>query len=224
MFPTDATAFLSDIADDNTPEFFAAHRHRHAEALDAPMRALAAALTEEFGPIRVLRAQRNRRFRPDLPPYRTDAGIVGAAGRALLLSATTFTVSAGPWRFDPGQRRRYRAAVGDELAVLLDGWELTSPALTGLPRGVRSDAPHLRLLRLDGLQVARSWPVGAWLTTGAPLERVRDTWRAAAPVLAWLDEHVGEPEPVEPRPRPAATARPEAADARPADAQPAAAG
>lgn len=207
MFTPDAIAFLSEIADDNTLEFFAAHRDRHTEVLDTPMRALAAALTEEFGSIRVLRPQRNRRFRPAVPPYRTDAGLVAAdPPRAVLLSATELTVSAGPWRFDPGQRTRYRAAVDDELAALLDGWTLASPQLSGLPRGFRSDSPHLPLLRLGGLQVQRSWPVGEWLGADEPLDRVRETWRAAGPVLRWLDRHVGAADPVEPRPRPAVAA------------------
>lgn len=205
VFTTDATAFLSAIAHDNTAAFFAAHRHRHATALDAPLRDLAAALAEEFGPLRVLRPHRNRRFRPDLPPYRTDAGLVGAdPPRAVLLSATAFTVSVGPWRFDRGQRTRFRAAVDDGLGALLDGWTVASPRLTGLPRGVRADDPHLPLRRLDGLQVQRSWPVGEWLGTDEPLRRVRETWRAAGPLLRWLDRHVGPPDPVAPRPRPPA--------------------
>ncbi|GAA3224798.1 hypothetical protein GCM10017691_13100 [Pseudonocardia petroleophila] len=204
MFTADATAFLSEIADDNTPAFFAAHRDRRTAALDAPMRALAAALAEEFGPLRVLRPQRNRRFRPDAPPYRTDAGLVAAdPPRAVLLSAAALTVSAGPWRFDAGQRTRFRAAVDDGLAALLEGWTVASPRLTGLPRGFRADAPHLALLRLGGLQVERSWPVGEWLGTDEPVRRVRETWRAAGPLLRWLDRHVGPADPVVPRPRPA---------------------
>ncbi|MGH8964422.1 MAG: DUF2461 family protein, partial [Actinomycetes bacterium] len=73
-WPADATAFLAEISDDNTREFWTAHGHRHAAAVHAPMRALAAELEPEFGPIRVPRPYRNRRFRPDVPPYRTDTG------------------------------------------------------------------------------------------------------------------------------------------------------
>src|SRR5947199_104922 len=73
-WPADATAFLAEIEADNTREFWAANSHRHATAVQGPMRALAAELEPEFGAVRVLRAHRNRRFRPAAPPYRTDTG------------------------------------------------------------------------------------------------------------------------------------------------------
>lgn len=68
------TASSATCPDDNTREFFHAHRDRYEREVRAPMRALAAALESEFGPLRVLRPYRNRRFRPDAPPYRCDAG------------------------------------------------------------------------------------------------------------------------------------------------------
>lgn len=202
-WPLDATAFLTEITADNTPAFWAAHRHRHDAAVAAPTRALAAELEAEFGPLRVLRPYRNRRFSPDAPPYRTDCGVVGA-GRGLVLSAAALTVTAGVWMFDGGQLRRYRAGVCDGPPVVPDGFTLDHDrALTGLPRGFRSDHPQLGWLRQRGLQVTRSWPVGEWISTPEPLERVRAAWREAAPLLDWLDAHVGPADPTQPRPRPA---------------------
>lgn len=216
-WPADATAFLAEIAGDNTREFWTAQQHRHAAAVQAPMRALAAALEDEFGPVRVMRPYRNRRFRPDEPPYRTDTGGLARSGAGavlgVVLSATALSVSAGHWSFDGGQTRRFRAAVdgpaGPELADLLaraadrDG---LSPepgrSLTGNPRGHRADHPLIALLRLRGLQVTRSWPAGEWLATEEPLLRVRAAWRAAGPVVGWLDRHVGPADAVPPRPRP----------------------
>ena len=211
-WPADATAFLADIEADNTPGFWAAQGHRHAAAVHAPMRALATELEPEFGPVRVLRPYRNRRFRPDLPPYRIDTGGVarsaGGAALAVVLSATALSTSAGHWSFDRGQLGRYRSAVdgpaGDELTRLLDGHTVDAGrALRGNPRGFRADHPRIGLLRHRGLQVTASWPAGEWLATREPLERVRAAWRAAAPVVAWLDAHVGPPDPVPVRPRPA---------------------
>lgn len=66
-----------------------------------------------------------------------------------------------------------------------------------------ADHPRAALLRRRDLQVVRTWPVGPWLATGEPLERVRAAWRDAAPLLAWPDDRVGPPDPVVPRPRPA---------------------
>jgi hypothetical protein len=210
-WPADATGFLAEIAADNTRDFWTANGHRHVAGVLAPMRALAAELEAEFGPVRVLRPYRNRRFRPDVPPYRTDTGGVahspGGAVLAVVLSATALATSAGHWVFDRGQLRRYRAAVdsphGAELETLLDGHTVDrAGALRGTPRGFRGDHPRIGLLRQRGLQVTTSWPVGEWLATREPLERARAAWRAAAPVVAWLDAHVGPADPVSPRPRP----------------------
>jgi uncharacterized protein (DUF2461 family) len=211
-WPADATAFLSEIEADNTREFWEAHGHRHAAAVQGPMRALAAELEPEFGPIRVLRAHRNRRFRPEAPPYRTDTGGVagspGGAALTVVLSATALTTAVGHWTFDSGQLRRYRVAVlepeGEELPRLLAGHDVDRRrSLRGVPRGFKGDHARLDLLRLLGLQVLTTRPAGAWLSTTEPLEWVRAAWRAAAPLVAWLDEHVGPADPVPPRPRPA---------------------
>jgi hypothetical protein len=211
-WPADATAFLAEIEADNTREFWDLHGHRHAAAVHAPMRALAAELEPEFGPVRVLRAYRNRRFRPEAPPYRTDTGGIarstGGAALTVVLSATALSTAVGHWAFDPGQSRRYRAAVsapaGEELVALLAGHVVDRRrCLRGTPRGFTNDHPRIDLLRLRGLQVVTTSPAGGWLATREPLERVRAAWRAAAPVVTWLDTHVGPAEPVPPRPRPA---------------------
>lgn len=80
---SDATAFLPEIEADNNREFWEANGHRHATATPPPCwgrcAPLAAELEPEFGPIRVLRAHRNRRFRPTSPPYRADTGGVGSS-------------------------------------------------------------------------------------------------------------------------------------------------
>jgi uncharacterized protein (DUF2461 family) len=201
-WPLAGPALLAALAADNSHEFWAAHRDRHEAQLRGPMRALATALEPEFGPARVFRPQVNRRFRPDAPPYRTDVGCVavspGGCGLGAVLTATALSVSAGHRAFDGPQLRRYRAAAGAELADVLDaldGWTVDeSRNLVGRPRGTSADHPYLRLLRHRGLEVSRNWAVGPWLTTDEPLRRVREAWRAAGPLVAWLDEHVGPAE------------------------------
>ena len=184
-----------------------------------PTLALAAELADEFGPVRVFRPHVTRRFRPDAPPLRTDTGGVatspGGCGLAVVLSADALTVTVGHWRFDRDQRRRYRAAVdavesGEELAGLLrrlaaDGFPADPEGeLRILPRGWRADHPRIWLARRRGLQVVRRWELGPWVSTPEPLERVRSAWRAAAPLVGWLDTHVGRASP------PAAPGRPAA--------------
>jgi hypothetical protein len=167
------------------------------------MRALAAELEPEFGPLRIFRPAVNRRFRPDALPYRTDTGGVatsaGGCTFSIVLSATALSVAAGDWAFDGGQTRRYRAAVDGAAGEWLDGLLGSLDGLTpdegrplvGAPRGFRVDHPRIALLRRRGLQLTATWPVGEWIGTREPLARVRAAWRAAAPVAAWLDEHVG---------------------------------
>jgi uncharacterized protein (DUF2461 family) len=213
-WPPDGPAFLAELADDNTREFWTANAHRFRAALLEPMRALAGELAGEFGRARVFRPYVDRRFRPRAEPYRTDAGLTasgpGGTPYAIVLSATGLAVQVGYQLFDAGQLRRYRAALngppGAGLTATLDALQFVGlvpdgvPALVGRPRGCPPDHPLLHLLRLRGLHVDRSWPAGAWLGTGdVVLQRVRGAWRAARPLAAWLDVHVG------PRDEPGAT-------------------
>jgi hypothetical protein len=220
-WPAEAPALLEQLAADNTPEFWTAHRDRFEAGVCGPMQALARALEPGFGTARVFRPQVNRRFRPDAPPYRTDTGCLArSAGGCVLgvvLSSSALTVSAGHRAFDGPQLRRYRAAVGGEAGAelgtildALDGWAVEEPRMpAGRPRGYAADHPRLGLLRHRGLQVGRGWELGCWLQTAAPLERVREAWLAAGPLVGWLDEHVGPADPVPPRPRPPALPLPD---------------
>lgn len=202
-WPADATAFLAELAEANDQEFWAAQRHRYDACVLPPLRALAAALEGEFGAMRVFRPYRDRRFRPDAPPYRTDAGGVVATPRgseySVVLSATALSVQVGRYAFDGPQLRAFRAAVaerGAELRVVLDGLAATGlalgaiPTLQSRPRGIPADHPQLELLRLKGMYVGASWPVGEWLSRSEPLGRVAGAWRAARPLVEWLDAHV----------------------------------
>ncbi|MBV9922979.1 MAG: DUF2461 family protein [Pseudonocardia sp.] len=205
-WPAEAPALLVEIAADNRAERWPALRERHAALVRGPTVALAAELAQEFGPVRVFRPHVTRRFRPDAPPLRIDTGGVarspGGCAMGVVLSAAALTVTVGHWRFDRNQRTGYRAAVdavltGEELAVLLarlegDGFRSDPEGeLRATPRGWRPEHPRIGLARRNGLQVVRRWELGPWVATREPLERVRAAWRAAAPLVRWLDTHVG---------------------------------
>lgn len=201
-WPAPALPLLAEIAADNRTERWPQWRERHERDVRGPMRALAAELADEFGPVRVFRPHVDRRFRPDVPPLRTDIGCLarspGGASLTVVLSAAGLAVTAGVWRLDAAGARAYRSAVADEagaLPALLEGLAVAGLAadagdpLRGAPRGLRADHPRIALLRRRGLQVGRTWEPGPWLGTPEPLARVREAWRAAAPLLRWLETH-----------------------------------
>jgi uncharacterized protein (DUF2461 family) len=204
-WPADGLAFLAELEQDNTRGFWMAHMHRYRDAVLEPTRALAAALTEEFGAPRVLRPHVDRRFRPTVEPYRTDTGAIvtgpGGTPYAVLLSTQGLAVQVGHRLFDTGQLRRYRQAVdgapGEELVAVLatlhrDGLAPEDvAALRTRPRRCPRDHPRLPLMCLRGLHVDRRWPAGDWLATGEAVDLVRAAWRAARPLADWLDTHVG---------------------------------
>ncbi|MDT7580903.1 MAG: hypothetical protein QOK35_2167 [Pseudonocardiales bacterium] len=204
-WPADGLAFLAELEQDNTREFWMAHMHRYRDGLLEPTRALAAALTAEFGAPRVFRPHVDRRFRPAAEPYRTDTGatVAGPGGTpyVVLLSTRGLAVQVGHPLFDAGQLHRYRESVdgapGEELVAVLAALhgEGLAPAdvaaLRSRPRGCPRDHPRLPLMRLRGLHVDRGWPAGDWLATAEAADLVRTAWRAARPLADWLDTHVG---------------------------------
>lgn len=97
---------------------------------------------------------------------------------------------------------RFRAAVADgrsgpELVAVVatlrrKGADVGAhEVLKTVPRGYDRDHPRAELLRHKGLTAWKEWPVGAWLGTAAAKRRIVDFLRAAAPLRAWLDAHVG---------------------------------
>jgi uncharacterized protein (DUF2461 family) len=69
-----------------------------------------------------------------------------------------------------------------------------SDPLKTAPRGYPKDHPRVELLRGRGLVVMKAWAPAAWLGTAAAKARVVDVFRAAGPLLSWLDDNVGPAE------------------------------
>jgi hypothetical protein len=131
-WPAAGLSVLVEIAADNRADRWPALRERYSASVRGPTLTLARALEAEFGPVRVFRPHVSRRFRPDTPPLRTDTGGVaassGGCALAVVLSPSGLTLTAGHWRFDPGQLRRYRAAVAGDGSAADDGPAAGEPA------------------------------------------------------------------------------------------------
>jgi uncharacterized protein (TIGR02453 family) len=201
-WPPAALEFFEGLEANNTKAYFTAHKSTYERDVKAPMVALMDDLSEEFGPSRMLRPNRDIRFSADKTPYRTSAAAMIGGSGYVSVSPDGLMVGAGYYHMDPGQLHRYRQAVddpatGSELDGLLGKVQAaklevhgTDP-LKSAPRGYAKDHPRLELLRYKGLVAMKMWRPAAWLGSAGAKTRILEALRSAAPLTAWLDTHVG---------------------------------
>ena len=100
-----------------------------------------------------------------------------------------------PARALPRRRRRRAHAARSSptlaAAARAGGLEVVGESLRTAPRGYPRDHPRGELLRHKALVAGRSLPGAAGIGRDEALEHVAAAWRAAEPLNAWLDEHVG---------------------------------
>jgi uncharacterized protein (TIGR02453 family) len=211
-FGPEAFAWLRGLERDNSREYFAATRERYETEVRGALEAMLDELSLVFGgPVKVFRQHRGLRFARDRTPYKTRTyGVLGgdpasAAGLYAELSAEGLYAGTGYHQLDRDQLGRYRAAAAGErtgpaLAAAVEraraaGLEVVGETLRTAPRGYPRDHPRIALLRhtavIAGARLAGEGGIGR----DAALEHVTGAWRAAGPVVAWLDAHVGPGEP-----------------------------
>jgi uncharacterized protein (TIGR02453 family) len=206
-FGAGAVAWFEGLERDNTREYFRATRATFDGEVRGPFELLLTELSEELGgEMVVFRQHRDVRFSRDKSPYKTRTyGLLHTHGEGNALyaevSARGVYAASGYWRMGPDQLARYHSAVlhdgpGDALvaavgAVERAGLELGPPALKTAPRGMPRDHPRVALLRYKDVIAGSRLAPGPALATRAALSHVTATWRAAGPLAAWLDEHVG---------------------------------
>ena len=121
------------------------------------------------------------------------------------LSADGLATARGTYSFSTDQATRYRRAValdlpGEALVAVVDtvraaGLTITAAGrLATAPRGYPRDHARIELLRLKGLVTWKQWPVEPWLATAEAKDEVAAALRASAPLVGWLDVHVGPPD------------------------------
>jgi uncharacterized protein (TIGR02453 family) len=201
--------WFAGLERDNSRRYFTATRDLYETEVRGALEALLDELREAFGgEARLFRQQRDLRFTPDRSPYKTrtygvlHGGPGAGAGLYVELSAQGLYAGTGYHQLARDQLERYREAVADdrsgpELAAAAAtaraaGLELAGESLRTAPRGHPRDHPRIELLRRKALVAGRRAPPGAGgLGRDAALEHVAGAWRAAAPLNAWLDAHVG---------------------------------
>jgi uncharacterized protein (TIGR02453 family) len=207
-FGPDVQAWFEGLEADNSRAYFTATKAFFTESIRDQMEMLLTELTGTFGgQVKMFRQNRDIRFSPDKSPYKTHTyGIVldsGLATHGLYASVSSRGLMAGSGYHTMArdQLERYREAVADDRAgPILEGLaaeaeegglELWSETLATAPRGYAKDHPRIELLRRKSLSLGASRPFGRGIARADGLQFVTETWRAAAPVTGWLDEHVG---------------------------------
>lgn len=200
-WPDSALAFYEGLEADNSKAYWLDHKDVYERDVKGPMEALLTELSTEFGEWRLFRPYRDTCFSRDKSPYKTN--VAARIGDGYVhLSADGLLAGAGRYHMEPDQLQRFRRAVVDDKSGTKLERVLGTLRKAGLdvhamevlktaPKGYPKDHPRIELLRMKGLVVSRSWEPAAWLSTAAPKTRIVDVFRAARPMLRWLDDNVG---------------------------------
>lgn len=210
-FPRGLFEFFTEMQADNSKVFWQTNKHRYEHDVRTPMHALLSELTDEFGPLRMFRPNRDVRFSTDKSPYKlwtgatSEARAVGGVGYYLEVSATGIVTGYGAMLMAPEQLRRYRAAIdneksGSQFEELVDSLAERSLSvshgaedpLKTAPRGYTADHPRIRHLRWKGAAVIQEWPKDDWMHSPRTLDAIRRVWHGADPLKSWLETHLGE--------------------------------
>jgi uncharacterized protein (TIGR02453 family) len=192
----------------NSREYFTAGRDYYNASIRGQMEALLAELSEKFGgEVKMFRQNRGIRFSPDKSPYKTNTyGVIygaeiAAQGLYASISAHGLVAGSGYHVMARDQLDRYREQVtddehGPELQKLIAkaekaGLEVWGESLATAPRGYPKDHERIELLRRKSLTLGATLDAEGGIGRNEGLKFVTRTWRGAAPVTGWLDQHVG---------------------------------
>lgn len=199
-FPIAALDFYDDLEMDNTKTYWEAHKPTYDEAVATPMKALVAALADEFGDAKVFRPYRDVRFAKDKTPYKTHQGAFvpkgPATGYYVQVGAPGVRVGVGYYEASSPRLASIRDAIADkrrggELEEILAtmqaaGWELGGDRLKTAPRGFDVDHPRIELLRHKSMTLGKSYGFEPFIHTPELLDHVRADWREATPFVEWV--------------------------------------
>jgi uncharacterized protein (TIGR02453 family) len=164
------------------------------------MKALTAALADEFGDAKIFRPYRDVRFSKDKTPYKTHQGAFVAKGPStgyyVQIGAPGVRVGVGFYEASGPRLASVREAIVDQrrgaeledvLATLTaSGWELGGDRLKTAPRGYSADHPRIELLRHKSMTLGKAYGFEPVIHTPDLLDRVRADWREATPFVEWV--------------------------------------
>jgi uncharacterized protein (TIGR02453 family) len=192
---------------DNSRDYFTTTRERYESEIRGALTLMLKELSATFGgSVRVFRQQNDMRFAPRSPYKTRTYGVLEftSPAKARLyadISVRGLYSGSGYHRLASDQLNRYRDAVMDDRAgprlvaaqaLALDaGLELIGDSLTSVPRAYPRDHPRAELLKNRSLLAGGLLRGATGISRADALEHVAATWRAAAPLTSWLDEHVG---------------------------------
>lgn len=206
-FPREAMAFYVGLEADNSKAYWEAHRAVYLEAVRGPMEALIVSVDRKYQPFKIFRPNRDVRFSKNKSPYKTQTGAwsesPGGGGWYVQLSASGLMSAAGYYVMERDQIARYREAVagptGASLARTVAKLEAAGIRVFGggeaplkrVPREYPAEHPRGELLKNKGLIAMVEFGDPRWVGTAEVVERLEGFWKTAAPLLTWMDKHVG---------------------------------
>jgi uncharacterized protein (TIGR02453 family) len=210
-FPPEAIGFFHELERNNNRVWWQENKHRFDAEVRDPMRALLDELTPTFGTFHAFRMNRDVRFSRDKSPYKTAHAAMteteGASALYLQISGTGLFVGGGMYHPAKDQLARMREAIAEERSgsalvkaisrvrrARLDVTAGHEPPLKTAPRGFDKDHPRIELLRWKGCIASKDLGTPAWLHTRRAAREVAAVWERSAPLIDWLDTHVGPSE------------------------------
>jgi uncharacterized protein (TIGR02453 family) len=214
--PDEGLAFLEDLEEHNSKEFFDPRRRVFTEQVQAPFVALVEAATARLrrtvpglGKPKVFRIYRDLRFSKDKTPYKTsmsasvpirppgeEDGAGVDTGFYVNVGPAGLYVASGLYHPERPALDRVRAAIADpelggELEVILrraaaKHLEPWLDPLQRMPKPWPADHPRAELLKARSLVLNRQHERAPWLLTAELLDRLVADWKAMVPFNRWL--------------------------------------
>jgi uncharacterized protein (TIGR02453 family) len=215
--PDEGLAFLEDLEERNTREFFEANRRLFTEQVQAPFLALVEAAADrlrgsvpDLGPPKVFRIYRDLRFSKDKTPYKTSlsasvphrgpgdgAGPGVGSGYYVNVGPAGLYTASGLYHPARPDLERLRAAIADpdlgaELEAVIaraagEGLQPWLDPLQRMPRAYPADHPRGDLLKARSLVLNRQHDRAPWLHTPEVLDRLVADWQAMIEFNRWFE-------------------------------------